>query len=105
MCRGLLLKVRISEAAKLGRISLLDTPFRDSLGGRGELVTRLLLLCQADAVQVPAITSISTSASLGRRDTCTVERAGGAAAKYLPYTSFMAAKSFMSFRKTVVFTT
>jgi len=29
----------------------------------------------------PAITSISTSASLGRRATCTVERAGGADVK------------------------
>jgi len=53
----------------------------------------------------PAIASISTSASFGRRDTCTVERAGGADVKYLAYTSFMAEKSFMSFRKTVVFTT
>src|SRR5260370_24705590 len=53
----------------------------------------------------PAITSISTSASFGRRDTCTVERAGGANVKNLPYTSFMAANSFMSFRNTVVFTT
>jgi len=53
----------------------------------------------------PAMTSISTSASFGSRDTCTVDRAGGAGVKYLAYTSFMAAKSFMSFRNTVVFTT
>ena len=53
----------------------------------------------------PAIISISTNASLGKRATCTVDRAGGADVKYFAYTSFMAAKSFMSFRKTVVFTT
>ena len=53
----------------------------------------------------PAMASISTSASFGRRATCTVDRAGGADVKYLAYTSFMAEKSLMSFRKTVVFTT
>src|SRR5712691_8824755 len=53
----------------------------------------------------PAMTSISTSASFGSRATCTVDRAGGAALKYPPYTSFMAAKSFRSLRKTVVFST
>src|ERR1700730_3337330 len=35
----------------------------------------------------PALTSISTNASFVRRDTCTVERAGGADVKYLAYTS------------------
>jgi len=52
-----------------------------------------------------ATTSISTSASFGKRATCTVDRAGGADVKYFAYTSFIAAKSVMSFRKTVVFTT
>lgn len=52
-----------------------------------------------------AMTSISTNASFGSRATCTVERAGGAWLKNLPYTSFIAAKSLMSFKKTVVFTT
>ena len=55
--------------------------------------------------QTAAITSISTNASLGNLTTCTVDLAGGAAVKYVAYTAFMAAKSFMSFRKTVVFTT
>jgi hypothetical protein len=33
------------------------------------------------AVYAAAMTSISTKASLGSRETCTVERAGGAAVK------------------------
>jgi len=52
-----------------------------------------------------AITSISTSASLGRRATCTVDRAGGSLAKHFAYTSFIAPKWFMSLRNTVDFTT
>jgi hypothetical protein len=55
--------------------------------------------------QTTATSSISTSAFVGSPATCTVERAGAAAGKYFAYTSFMAAKSFMSFRNTVVFTT
>src|SRR2546426_6206877 len=48
-----------------------------------------------------AITSISTNASFGSRATSTVDLAGGAELKYFPYTSFIAAKSFIFFRKTV----
>jgi hypothetical protein len=55
--------------------------------------------------QITATSSISTSASFGSPATCTVERAGAATGKYFAYTSFIAAKSFMSFRNTVVFTT
>jgi len=66
-------------------------------------VTRILRM-SARCCHCAAMTSISTSASFGRRDTCTVERAGGADVKYLAYTSFIAVKSFMSFKKTVVFT-
>ena len=61
--------------------------------------------CNLRVAYNPAITSISTSASFGSRATCTVDRAGGANVKYFAYTSFIAAKSFMSFKKTVVFTT
>src|SRR5439155_16593186 len=68
-------------------------------------IKRAKLLRSSPPLYCPAITSISTNASFGKRDTCTVDRAGGADVKYFPYTSFMAAKSFMSFRKTVVFTT
>lgn len=50
--------------------------------------------------------SISTSASLGRRLTSTAERAGQAAAPMQSaYTAFIAEKSFMSFKNTVVLTT
>ena len=49
--------------------------------------------------------SISTRASFGNRATCTVARAGYGSEKNVPYTAFMAAKSFMSARKTVVRTT
>src|SRR5262245_24592082 len=52
-----------------------------------------------------AIQSISTETSRGRRDTSTVARAGGTAPKNSPYVAFISAKSFMSFRNTVVFTT
>src|SRR5580693_5625499 len=47
-----------------------------------------------------AMTSISTNTSFGRRETSTVERAGGVELKYLPYTAFMAVKSFMLLRNT-----
>src|SRR5436309_1365432 len=49
--------------------------------------------------------SISTRTPLGSAATCTVERAGGALGKRLPYTSLTAAKSFRSARKMVAFTT
>ena len=49
-----------------------------------------------------ARTSISTSTFLGRVRTATAERAGKGAEKASAYTAFMAAKSFMSARKTVV---
>src|SRR5437660_2434511 len=52
-----------------------------------------------------AITSISTNASFGSRATSTVDLAGGAEPKYFPYTSFIAAKSLIFFRKTVARTT
>src|SRR5690606_35710784 len=52
-----------------------------------------------------AITSISTATPRGSPAACTVERAGRCSPKYLPYTSFIAEKSPMSCRKTVVFTT
>src|SRR5437667_11527209 len=52
-----------------------------------------------------AITSISTNASFGSRATSTVDLAGGAKLKYFPYTSFIAAKSFIFFRKSVARTT
>src|SRR5437879_7132988 len=52
-----------------------------------------------------AITSISTNASFGSRATSTVDLAGGAEPKYFPYTSFIAAKSLIVFRKTVARTT
>jgi hypothetical protein len=55
--------------------------------------------------QSTATSSISTSASFGSPPACTVERAGAATGKYFAYTSFIAAKSSMSFRNTVVFTT
>ena len=49
--------------------------------------------------------SISTSASFGRRATSTALRAGQAPSKNVAYTPFMAAKLFMSLRKTVVLMT
>ena len=51
------------------------------------------------------MTSISMRASLGRPAAATVDRAGAGDAKYVAYTSFIAAKSFMSARNTVVLTT
>ena len=54
------------------------------------------------------MTSISTSASFGSPATATVDRAGAttpSGARYFPYTSFIAAKSPILFRNTVVFTT
>src|SRR6185312_14004751 len=54
--------------------------------------------------QSAAIASISTFAPDGNADTSTVERAGGESATWRAYTSFMAAKSSKSARKTVVFT-
>src|SRR5258708_29113537 len=47
-----------------------------------------------------AITSISTSTSLGRRANLTVERYGGAVMKYLPDSWLKDVKSFLSFLKT-----
>src|SRR5581483_726444 len=58
-----------------------------------------------DGSYASAITSISTSTSLGSRATSTVDRAGGACVKYRPYTSFIAAKSAMFLRNTLDFTT
>lgn len=52
-----------------------------------------------------AITSISTFTSRGKRATSTAERAGNSAEKAVLYTSLNATKSFMSFKKQVVFTT
>ena len=52
-----------------------------------------------------AMHSISTSASFGRRATSTALRAGQAPSKNVAYTPFMAAKLFMSLRKTVVLIT
>src|SRR5207245_8151716 len=52
-----------------------------------------------------AMTSISTRAARGSPAACTVERAGLWVPKRLAYTSFMAAKSAMSARYTVAFTT
>src|SRR3989442_434118 len=52
-----------------------------------------------------AIASISTRTALGSAAACTVERAGLCVAKCLAYTSFMAGKSAMSTRYTIVFTT
>ncbi len=52
-----------------------------------------------------AMTSISTLRSRGRRAAWMVVRAGAGAAKYSAYTAFIAAKSFMSARYTVVRTT
>jgi hypothetical protein len=48
----------------------------------------VIFLFAADLFEIcraykPAITSISTSASFGKRATCTVDRAGGADVKYL----------------------
>src|SRR6266487_3563296 len=57
------------------------------------------------AYGVTAITSISTRAALGSPAACTVDRAGLCAPKCLAYTSFICAKSAMSARYTVVFTT
>jgi len=50
------------------------------------------------AVQTSTIKSISTRTSFGRRDTSAVDLAGGFCPKYFPYTSFIAGKSFMSFK-------
>src|ERR1700735_613192 len=55
--------------------------------------------------QASAIKSISTRKSRGSRATSTVDRAGGFEGKYRAYTSFIAEKSFISFRKTLTFTT
>ena len=52
-----------------------------------------------------AMTSISTRASRGSRAAWMVDRAGAGDANMSAYTSFIAAKSFMSARNTVVFTT
>src|SRR5712691_2607579 len=52
-----------------------------------------------------AIASISTRTPRGSPATCTVERAGRASPSMRPYISFIAGKSFMSARNTVVFTT
>ena len=69
---------------------------------------------EADSdVAIPSLQPLSTSRSRRSRcarraaavATCTVARAGYGSVKYVPYTSFMAAKSFMSARKTVVRTT
>lgn len=49
--------------------------------------------------------STSTNASFGKRFTEMAERAGYGSLKNSAYTSFMAAKSSMSARKTVVFMT
>ena len=49
--------------------------------------------------------SISTSASFGSLATSTALRAGQAPSKNVAYTPFMAAKLFMSLRKTVVLMT
>ena len=51
------------------------------------------------------MTSISTRASRGSRAAWMVDRAGAGDANIVAYTSFIAAKSFMSARYTVVFTT
>lgn len=52
-----------------------------------------------------ATNSISTKASFGNLPTCTQDLAGGFSLKYFAYTSFTAAKSFISFIKITVFTT
>src|SRR5207247_9259159 len=52
-----------------------------------------------------AIASISTRTALGNAAACIVERAGLCVGKYFAYTSFIAEKSAMSTRYTVVFTT
>ena len=51
------------------------------------------------------MTSISTRASRGRRAAWTVDRAGYGSLKNVAYTSFIAWKSFMSARNTVLRTT
>src|SRR4029077_2805596 len=51
-----------------------------------------------------AIASISPGTALGQAAACTVERAGLWAAKCFAYTSFIAGKSAMSSRETVVLT-
>ena len=55
--------------------------------------------------QRTAIASISTKTPLGSSRTATALRAGNGSAKALAYSAFMAAKSPMSARNTVVFTT
>ena len=52
-----------------------------------------------------AIASISTKASIGRRATSKADRAGGAERKKEAYSSFMAEKSSMLFKNTVVLMT
>src|SRR5438445_11226725 len=52
-----------------------------------------------------AIASISTRTAFGNAAACMVERAGLCVGKYFAYTSFIAEKSAMSTRYTVVFTT
>lgn len=63
------------------------------------------LLVSSKSLYCSATTSISTSASLGNAATPTVEREGAAFVKKRPYTSFIAAKSEMFLRNTVVHTT
>jgi len=55
--------------------------------------------------QAETIISISIKTSFGKRLTSTVLLAGFDSPKYSAYTAFIAAKSFMFFRNTVVFAT
>src|SRR5215469_15357609 len=95
----LVLRRPIETTREIGKIGTR----RQSFGVTGKFL--LSDLTGNGVPQSAATSSISTNASLGNPATCTVERAGAATGKYFAYTSFIAAKSFMSFRKTVVFTT
>ena len=57
------------------------------------------------AAGIAATASISTTPPFGSAATCTVDRAGRAPPMACAYTSFMASKSAMFVRYTVVFTT
>ncbi len=57
------------------------------------------------AYSFTAITSISTKPFFGNVLTATAERAGNVPSNWEAYTSFIAAKSLISARNTVVFTT
>src|SRR5437588_12908641 len=69
------------------------------------MLQRRIFVKETTAQSITAMQSISTSTSLGRRETSTVERAGGDVWKNSPYTAFISAKFFRLVRKTVVRTT